>query len=106
MLSVALAMRFLLEISIVVLVAVAGWRQPFRDHFASLFPHFGIAPSRFARQTQQAQQGPPTPTRVDATAWNGSEASARARAPVRTAPWMWERSALDQKPATGRSDKH
>lgn len=86
-------MRFLLEISVVVLVVVAGWRQPFRDHLSSLFPQLGIQPSRSAQLAQM-----PPPERGNVLHWGNGHVPSQVGEPPRDNSWMWERSKLDRNP--------
>lgn len=86
-------MRSLLELCLLILLILAGWNQPFRDHVRALFPGANIAPSRTAqiaaRNAGVAIEPPPAE-------------AAGGRRPSGNRNWMWEEKPMDKpRPANG-----
>ena len=89
-------MKVLIEIIIISLLIIIGWRQPFREHAARIVPGARFTDSTGARPaTLQARQAlrntpvapvsPPVPR----------QAALPQEQPVRDASWLWKHKSLD-----------
>ena len=83
-------MKVLVELLVIVLLIMCGWRQSFREHASRLFPN---AP--FANEQRIPLGIPPPPVVAYPQSPPVSEGNSRTAA--RENSWLWDKTPLDRQ---------